>query len=324
MFLFKRYFMHTALSKYKSLFSYLPKPVKATIYRRAISVSEPLPAHIHLKLASTKDELTQAFRILHDAYVGCKLMQSHHSGMRVTPYHALPTTHTLIAVDTQSQMVLGTLSIVCDGVFGLPSDELINYKQLNRDKFSFAEISALAVRKELKGQLLLPLMKFMYETCVYLLNIDKIIAVLVANTRAPELYEAILFFNKLNEVTFTNYAFSNYLPVVAELLDLKVAYDTYRSQYNKAPKHRNLFNYFTELTLDNFKLPSHKSDIPIMDAELFSYFFCEVTSCLNEMPPERIAKLKELYRGFPHEKIINTSPLLQNENYSPPHRHCTQ
>ena len=306
--------MQKSLSQFQRLFNLLPKPLRAKIYRRVISVSEEIPENIHFKLASSKDELAQAFCILHDAYVGCKLMKPHPSGMRVTPYHALPTTYTLIAINTETGNVIGTLSIVCDSDFGLPSAELIGYEQLIRDRYSYAEISALAIKKEFKGQMLFPLMKFMYETCVDLLNVDKVIAVLDAHSRAPELYESLLFFQRINQIIHTDYAFSNYKPVVAEILDLNWAREKYRSQYRKAPVHRNLFSFFTELSLDNFKLPSHKSVIPKLDEELFHYFFCEATSCLQEMTPKQAIVLKNLYKGLPQENIINTHPLFANQN----------
>jgi hypothetical protein len=50
-----------------------------------------------LKIADTQEELEACFTLLHDAYVGSGFMTPELSGMRVTIYHALPTTTTLCA-----------------------------------------------------------------------------------------------------------------------------------------------------------------------------------------------------------------------------------
>jgi hypothetical protein len=56
--------------------------------------------------------------LLHDAYVAAGFMKPAVSGLRVTIYHALPTTTTLCAkFDGQ---VVGTLSLIRESVFGFP------------------------------------------------------------------------------------------------------------------------------------------------------------------------------------------------------------
>ena len=57
---------------------------------------DPAPdPRLELKIAQTPQELQECFRLLHDAYVGSGFMKPDPSGMRVTMYHALPTTTTL-------------------------------------------------------------------------------------------------------------------------------------------------------------------------------------------------------------------------------------
>ena len=64
-----------------------------------------------LKIADTKEELEACFTLLHDAYVDSGFMKPDPSGMRVTIYHALPTTTTLCA--KYDGQVVGTLSLIC-------------------------------------------------------------------------------------------------------------------------------------------------------------------------------------------------------------------
>ena len=64
-------------------------------------------------------ELEACFSILHDAYVASGFGKQHALDYaRVTPYHALPTTTTLCA--KFDGRVVGTITIIRDGVFGFP------------------------------------------------------------------------------------------------------------------------------------------------------------------------------------------------------------
>src|SRR5574343_1168119 len=117
-----------------------------------------------LKIAETKEELEACFRLLHDAYVESGYMQPHPSGLRVTAYHALPTTTTLCA--QYDGEVVGTISLIRDGVFGFPVEQAFDLHGLRQQDGHIAEASALAVAPAFRqqgGMTVFPLMKFMYE-----------------------------------------------------------------------------------------------------------------------------------------------------------------
>ncbi|MFO0124529.1 MAG: GNAT family N-acetyltransferase [Inhella sp.] len=117
-----------------------------------------------LKVAETQDELEACFQILHDAYVAAGFMQPHPSGLRATIYHALPTTTTLCA--KWEGRVVGTLSMIRDGVFGFPMQQAFDLSAVRALPGQIAEISALAVHPEFRqtgGAVLFPLMKVMHE-----------------------------------------------------------------------------------------------------------------------------------------------------------------
>ena len=123
---------------------------------------EPHP-NLVLKIAETRDELEACFSLLHDAYVSSGYMKPHPSGLRVTVYHALPTTTTLCA--KFDGKVVGTLSIVREGVFGFPMQSVFDLEAVRTQGGNIAEISALAIHPDFRktgGAILFPLMKFMY------------------------------------------------------------------------------------------------------------------------------------------------------------------
>jgi hypothetical protein len=70
--------------------------------------------------------------LLHDAYVGSGFMKPHPSGMRVTIYHALPTTTTLCA--KYDGQVVGTLSLIRESVLGFPLQRIFDLTAIREKK----------------------------------------------------------------------------------------------------------------------------------------------------------------------------------------------
>ena len=177
-----------------------------------------------LKLAETEGELEAAFQILHDAYVDYGYMEPHPSGLRVTPYHALPSTSVLIAVLNGD--VVATVSIVRRGAFGLPMDTIYDTREAGSIGSRVAEISALAIRKDFRGQqcsILMPLLKFMYEYCVLFFGIETLLITILAKQHVLDFYEGVLFFERLNEAPI-RYSFVNNVSAVIAKLDLRTAF----------------------------------------------------------------------------------------------------
>ena len=106
----------------------LPRTWRFAFFRNLIDCDDRPDARLELKIADTQDELEACFRILHDAYVAAGFMQPDPSGLRVTIYHALPTTTTLCA--KWDGQVIGTISMIREGVFGFPLQSVFNLGQV--------------------------------------------------------------------------------------------------------------------------------------------------------------------------------------------------
>ena len=74
--------------------SLLPRSRRHRAFRALVNCDPAPDPHLVVKLAETREELEACFRLLHDAYVASGFMRPDPSGMRVTIYHALPTTTT--------------------------------------------------------------------------------------------------------------------------------------------------------------------------------------------------------------------------------------
>ncbi len=285
--------------------NFLPKPLKYALFRRLVQLPDNLSPDITFKLAETKEELESAFGLLHDSYVEVGLMKPDPSGLRVTAYHALPSTITIIGISQKN--VVATLTIIRDSPLGLPSDNFVDLKNLRLGGARIAEISALAIQPKYRGRLLFYLLKHMYEWCVHYLGVDHLIAVLTTDSKSHELYESVLFFNPIEGKIESNYSFSNFRPVIAEHLDLNHAYGLFKKFYNQKEKGQNLYSFFTEEKVENLKYPSRdyfKVDYPVMNLDLFNYFFIHKTMALKNMTETQVEKLKKSFEGYPLEKAF--------------------
>ena len=98
--------------------------------KKSVQVPTSYPEGLTFKLAETKDEFEQAFALLQQNYQETGLVDEKQYSLRVTKYHTLPTTHVLIA--KMNDEVVGTVSLIEDGAFGLPIDHFASVDDLRK------------------------------------------------------------------------------------------------------------------------------------------------------------------------------------------------
>ena len=284
----------------------LPTALRFGLYRRAIDFSPLTGDTLVLKIADTQAELEACFALLHDAYVASGFMRPHPSGLRVTPYHALPTTTTLCA--KVNGQVVGTLSIVRDGVFGFPMQSAFDISSVRAKDGRIAEISALAVHPSFRktgGSILFPLMKFMYEYCTRYFDTRHLL--IAVNPSHIEMYESLLFFQRLGAQAIDKYDFANGAPAVGATLDLKEAPAIFERAYAHKPAHRNLHNYFVHTQLKAIRFPNrpwHLSNDPVLTPALLNYFFNERVPVFAEMDARRKGLLHACYEDEEWQSVL--------------------
>jgi hypothetical protein len=300
----KKKFLNYAI---RNALKILPKEKRLNLYRNMISVSTEYPKELKYKLAETKEELEAALKILHDEYVRSGYMDPHPSGMRVTPYHALPSTSTLIA--TWNNEVVATISIIRSNPFGLPLEKIYDLDPIKQNGARLAEISSLAIKKGFqgdKGLILFPLLKFLYNYCVDFFGVDYML--IAVNPNRIEFYEALMFFKRLDEKNVVDYDFVNGAPAVGGYLCLRDAYNEFAFEYGKKKTVKNLFNFFVERKFSNIFFPDRRyfqiSD-PFLNPEMLDYFFNEKTDVFKSMSDHEISILRYTYRD---ESYLNVIP----------------
>jgi len=315
--------MHQGLRK---LFGFLPAGIRFAIYRAMVNCDPHPDQRLELKLAESREELEACFGILHDAYVGSGFMKPDPSGMRLTQYHALPTTTTLCA--KFDGRVVGTISMIRDGVFGFPLQSIFDLAPVRAKGGQIAEISALAVHPDFRrtgGAILFPLMKFMHQYCVEYFDTRHL--VIAVNPEKIELYEALLFFDRLQEMPVDKYDFANGAPAIGATLDLSHAAQLFKAGYRGRSSRKNLHYYFFGHDLPNIKLPHrryHTTNDPVMSPKLLDHFFNQKSQLLENLDDRRKALLWSIYEAPEYRAIlpmlkgeaVDTHPLRRHQRYS--------
>lgn len=318
-----RKFLHLGLRR---IFSFFPRSIRFAIFRSLVNCDPKPDRRLVLKIAETREELEACFKLLHDAYVGSGFMRPDPSGMRVTIYHALPTTTTLCAKFDGE--VVGTLSLIRESVFGFPLQSIFDLNEIREKKGKIAEVSALAVHPKFRktgGAILFPLMKFMYEYCTTFFDTRHL--VIAVNPNRIEMYESLLFFQKLAQNAVENYDFANGAPAVGASLDLHAAPELLKKAYKKKPPGKNLYYYFLRLKLRNIVIPNRRyftTNDPVMTPGLLDYFFNQRTQTFRHLDEREKLLLHSIYnlpeyKGLLPPVFSDSNPdqfLRQHQRYS--------
>ena len=153
-------------------------------------------ASVLFKLAETRDEREQAFRILHDVYVGRGLCDPCPCGLKMSLFSFLPTTAIFLGI--RDGIVLGTMSLIEDSSLGLPMDELYGAEvaQLRSRGRRIAEIGALAVQNGARGRgLTLMLNSLMIRWALFYRRIDDLL--ITVHPKSADLYRTLYLFELL-------------------------------------------------------------------------------------------------------------------------------
>lgn len=308
--LMARKFVHAAVRK---LIAALPKGRRFAVYRSFVDCNPQPAERLVLKIAETKEELEACFSLLHDAYVGSGFMKPDPSGMRVTIYHALPTTTTLCA--KWDGEVVGTLSLIRESALGFPLQRIFDLTAIREKEGNIAEVSALAVHRKFRktgGSILFPLMKFMYEYCTTFFDTRHL--VIAVNPSHIEMYESLLFFQRLTANVVESYDFVNGAPAVGATLDLKFAPEIFRQHYASKPARRNLHAFFTEVRLPNIKLPQRRfytTNDPVLTPDLLDHFFNQRTRVFENLSERKKILLHSIYDLSEYQRVL---PPLSESN----------
>lgn len=244
--------------KFWSYLSYLPKNIRGMIVRSQFEIDNELPENLIFKQAETEDEISQALELVYDSYRELDYIDANAAKKRITKFHSLPTTIILIAKINEE--VVGTISIIPDSAFGIPSDSTWNLEKFRLNGKNIAEISSLAIKKEFRrkrGKLLFPLFKIMYIFCTRFFNIDGIIA--ATTLEVEPFYTDILLFEKTSpQVARENLSVKGNPSTCCYLSLCQKTTNNYKKIYAKEAINKNLHKFLYTDEITNIKLPENR------------------------------------------------------------------
>lgn len=302
--------------------AHLPRAWRFSLFRAMVECDPSPDSRLELKIAQTQDELEACFRILHDSYVAAGFMKPDPSGLRVTIYHALPTTTTLCA--KWEGQVVGTISIIREGVFGFPLQSVFDLTGLRALGGNITEVSSLAVDPSFRktgGMVMFPLMKFMREYAKFYFDTRHL--VIAVNPNRIEMYEALLCFERLKSSEVDSYDFANGAPAVGAALDLQFADERTEALYRGRPLRKNLFRYLYVDPLKNIQWPArpiHTTNDPVLTPAMMDYFFNQKTEVFKSLDDRKRMLLRSIYDHESYGRIL-PAPSVESKSSAPLRKH---
>jgi hypothetical protein len=230
----------------KNFKPFLPRSLRFAIFRGQLTLPSVEDNPLIFKPAETEYEFRSAFSVLHDCYVEFQYMKADKSGLRVTPYHLLHNTVTLIV--KKENEVIGTVSIVRDNPLGLPMDKIFDLSHFRQSGRRIGEISALAIHKDFrgkKGAVLHLIMRYLWKFTQEYLNLEYFVC--AVNPSMNELWESVYLFKPL---TISNrvksYDFAKGAPAIGLFVPVSGSFPLWESQYKKHKTSGNLYNFINK------------------------------------------------------------------------------
>ncbi len=264
------------------------------MYREKILFDESKIKGITLKIADTKDEFEQAFRLLHDMYVNQGFMHPHPSGMRISLHNAAP--FTIVIVAKIKDKVILTTSLYVDSFLGIPADSTFREEigTLRAQGRYFGEVGSLAAHPDSRSTdatLQLHMQKMILLYSINYLKLDDLIITVICKHQSY--YRHILLLQTIGEAKC--YSSANDTPVIPMRLSLENVQQRYSNAYKFFPPERKLDDFIFHKQSDCILLPSEKKPVQIWNKDLVDYFLRQKTNILEESDPKKVVRILGYY-----------------------------
>jgi hypothetical protein len=288
----------------KLFYSSCPSVILKPALRNLIHIEYSHDPDLVVKIAETKEELEGAFQVLYRSYLEKGYCEKIEAEMKLTLHHALPTTSVIIA--KYKGQVVGTLTLVRNNNLKLPCEKEWDLGFLKKDDRRVAEITCLAVdknyRRVRKGNIFFPILKYMYSFATRYFGTE--ILTVVVHPDEKDFYQGVLQFQPIEKRVVVDY-FGG--PAIALYLDLVQAKEMFRRVYGGKPAHKDLYRYFEEFTSKNLVMPEKNSfsvDYPVLNKDLFYYFFFEKSKIGYSVDD---LTLQKILQHYPSRSVIRAS-----------------
>ena len=252
---------------------------------------------VEYRLASTRDELEQAYKLIYQEYSirGLILPEHYKTPCRITLHLALPGTITIIAL--KEGKVVGTTSIIPDSPLGLPLDKGYEEEmvQVRKSRRKFCEIGYLSISSHLfprgifslfnfsKLDFMCTMFRFVADYPYYCMKVDDVFIV----TNPKLMLFKYLTFKEVGPVKHYGFDYSSIKrkPAVLKILDLH--------KFHKG----NIYKRHCGQKIPDSIL-NHRFK---MNADDLRYFFVEKSDVFKKATHQERECIRELYHLTPAE-----------------------
>lgn len=297
---------------FKKFMNHMPVVIQDEVVRRTIDLPREIPEGLVFKIAETEEELEATFRLVYDAYAKLGYCDENPYKLRATVYHALSTTSTVLAIDNGK--VIGTVTIVRDNVFGLPSEKIFNLRSLRQQSQRLAEITSLVIhpdyRREKGGCILFTMLRFAHEYSTNYFGVDHL--VVSVHPKDAFFYKSLLLFKDVPGTGVKDYMGA---PAVALNLDLHKAFEDYQKVYSKRSEKEDMFNFFIKRQIPNLVFPKkyfNKINYPVVSEQYFQETFVGKLGIGEEIIEHRNVAILKYQMDFKRDAIRVDTELRGN------------
>ena len=278
-----------------------PASMRQQAIRTFMRIDTQLPQNFTVRLAQSRDDYARVFALIHDAYVQDGRIQASSSGLHVTPHHILPGTTTVVAC--VSGEIVATVSIIRNGILGLPMERSFDMRPHLTTWPAAAEVSSIAIANDWRtksGQVLFPLLKYVFQYCERYAHIDRLFV--QVDPWHADVLEAAGQFVRLPKRDES-------VPGVGTYASLSELRRTVPRLYSSGNIARNAAAYFTgdhaEAAFQWPQRPVNKVWDPTMTPELVEEFFLRKSNALTAIDNVQLARLRTL---FCNDDFLSTIP----------------
>lgn len=275
----------------RELMHWLPSSLRLPLYRRSFRLPAPSVAGVEIRLAESQDDYEQLFRLLYDSYLEEGFTEQNATGLRVTPYHLLPSTSTFVA--TYKSRVIGTMAVIRDNPFGLPMDKVFDLGSFRSRGERLGEISAFAIAREFRGKggaLMFEMIRMMWLHSLIHHRLDQF--VIAVNPEREDIYRSLYLFQPIPGVwRVGKYAFASQAPAIGLSAPVLQSPLLFSSVYEGTERNRDLYRYMFESNIRT-DLKRHKQPYyqlfsrSFEETNLLRYFMCERSAVWEQMTLE--------------------------------------
>jgi hypothetical protein len=261
------------------------KSIRGSIARNQLFICQnPFDNYI-VKIADNQRELEGAFKLIGDHSI---------DGLKITPYHALPTTSVIILI--KDNAICGAITVIKDSTYGLPIDDTVDLSLFRKNQ-RLCQLSSLAIAPEYRkdgGRYLFLMMKYLFSYVENYMYCDTVL--FSAHPSMAIFLDEVLFFDSFPKSLIKDNPEKK--QSILRFAFLSELHQRWKEKYFNRPNENNL-SYFFDISKENkFIFPNRlyfKDHDPVLNKEMMGLFFMKMTSVLNEMSAPEKHRLLHFY-----------------------------